>query len=309
MKRFSIIAAAAIAALLSASCNKTIQTPEIPSTGERIILDLKIADPDGSTDTKALKKGWTAGDKLNLWFDDWNNTEKANNPTPDLVITYDGMNWTAGALAAGRSLKPSGLFLVMYESSNNLSGYKTDYHNGGVWFKPESNTIPPVYDRAYCSYMVRIQENVSYTFDGNKLTAVISGWNTISGFRVLVKDLNSAKASDYVLQASYVDASGAKKYVNAFGPIVILHNTTCPTYTNGSSNYEGYQGGVKDADGVAFYYIGSSFTNADIEFTLLKKNASGEFEKTAKAPKYTNKTLTRDGTKMVSIVIDKSKFE
>ena len=305
----ALSAAAAIAALLSASCNKTIQTPEIPSKGERIILDLKIADPDGSTDTKALKAGWVAGDKLNLWFDDWNCTEKANNPTPDLVITYDGTNWTAGALAAGRSLKSSGLLLVMYESSNNLSDYNTNYYNNGVWFNPEFNRIPPRYDNAYCSYMVRIKENVSYTFDGNKLTAVISDWDAFSKFRVLVKNLDPAEASDYVLQASYVDASGAEKYVNPCGSIVIKHNTTCPTYASGSSNNDGYQGGVKDADGVAFYYAGSSFANADIEFKLFKKNASGQFEKTAKAPKYTNKTLVMERIKMVSIVIDKSKFE
>lgn len=105
MKRLSIIAVAAIAALLSASCNKSIETPVVPVPQGSIILDLNISGFDGAGDTKAVKADWAAGDKLNLWFDDWNYTEKANNPTPDLVITYDGSKWTAGELAAGRSLR------------------------------------------------------------------------------------------------------------------------------------------------------------------------------------------------------------
>ena len=125
MKRISIIIAAAFAAMLSASCSKSIETPAAPSPGESIILDLSIAGFDGAGETKAVKTGWAAGDKLNLWFDDWNNTEKADNPIPDLVITYDGSKWTAGALAAGRSLRPSGEFLAVYEGSNNLSDIAT----------------------------------------------------------------------------------------------------------------------------------------------------------------------------------------
>lgn len=136
MKRISIIIASALAAMLSASCSKSIETPAAPSPGEGIILDLNIAGFDGAGDTKALKAGWVAGDKLNLWFDDWNYTEQADRPIPDLVITYDGSKWTAGALAAGRSLRPSGEFLAVYEGSNNLSGYSHNYSNGGVWFKP-----------------------------------------------------------------------------------------------------------------------------------------------------------------------------
>ena len=84
----------------------------VPAPQGSIILDLDIAGFAG--DTKAVKNGWAAGDKLNLWFDDWN-TEKVNNPTPDLVITYNGSEWTADELAAGRSLKESGKFSVLYE--------------------------------------------------------------------------------------------------------------------------------------------------------------------------------------------------
>ena len=67
MKRLSIIAVTAIAALLSASCNKSIETPVVPAPQGSIILDLNILGFSG--DTKALKNGWADGDKLNLWFE------------------------------------------------------------------------------------------------------------------------------------------------------------------------------------------------------------------------------------------------
>ena len=136
MKRLSIIAMAAIAALLSASCNKSIETPMVPAPQGSIILDLDIAGFDGAGDTKAAKKGWAKGDKLNLWFDDWNYTARADNPTPDLVITYDGTNWTAGELAAGRSLRPSGKFSVLYEGGNGLSASYSYWSNGQCFEYP-----------------------------------------------------------------------------------------------------------------------------------------------------------------------------
>lgn len=99
-------------------------------------------------------------------------------------------------------------------------------------------------------------------------------------------------------------------YPDCIGGIVIDISDFCPTFSlvvSGSSN--GYIGGVPDADGVAFYYNSCNFANADIEFRLFKKNAGGKFEKTAKAPKFTGKTLVTDDKKTIGIVIDKSKFE
>lgn len=58
MKRLSIIAVAAIAALLSASCNKSIETPVVPVPQGSIILDLNISGFDGAGDTKAAKADW-----------------------------------------------------------------------------------------------------------------------------------------------------------------------------------------------------------------------------------------------------------
>ena len=309
MKRLSIIAVTAIAALLSASCNKSIETPMVPAPQGSIILDLDIAGFEGTVDTKAVKNGWADGDKLNLWFDDWNYTEQANNPTPDLVITYDGTKWTAGELAAGRSLKSSGKFSVMYEGFNDLSKYTPSFHMGSQWFDPHQEKCN--YEDVYFKPLVFRCEGIDYTYADNKLSATISDWGTPTSLKVLVKGLEPAEAESYILQTAGVTTSGTKKYPGCVGAITVRVSSSCPTFGNGSANYMGYVGGVQDVDGVAFYYNGCNFTNADIEFRLFKKNAaSGKFEKTAKAPKFTGKTLVAvDGKKTIGVAIDKSKFE
>ena len=310
MKRISIIIAAAFAAMLSASCSKSIETPAAPSPGESIILDLNIAGFDGVGDTKAVKTGWAAGDKLNLWFDDWNNTEKADNPIPDLVITYDGSKWTADALAAGRSLRPSGKFLAVYEGFNNLSGYSHNYYNGGVWFYPYEETLSSELDGARTRFvqLSYFKKEIAYAYDGNKLTATIADWETYSAFKVLVKGLEPSKARDYILQTVDVTTPGTAKYPDTIGALVIMHNYSCPTFGGGLVNYYGYQGGAPDADGVAFYYWSCKFNNADIEFRLFERGASGTFAKPGKTAKFTGKTLVTDGKSVRGVSIDKSKF-
>ena len=278
----------------------------VPAPQDSIILDLDIAGFEGTGDTKAVKNGWAKGDKLNLWFDDWNYTAQENNPTPDLVITYDGANWTAGALATGRSLKPSGKFSVMYEGFNKLSEYKPHFSRGSQWFTPHSEWYDGV--EVYFIPLVFHCENIDYTYSGNKLTATISGWQTPTALKVLVKGLSSAEAKSYILQTANVTTSGTEKYASCFGSINVRVSNSCPTFGHGSANYKGYVGGVPDEDGVAFYYREADFTTADIEFRLFEKDADGNFVRTAKAPKFTGKTLKTDDKSIKGIVIDKSKF-
>ena len=308
MKRLSIIAVTAIAALLSASCNKSIETPVVPAPQGSIILDLDIAGFEGAGDTKALKKGWAVGDKLNLWFDDWNYTAQENNPTPDLVITYDGAKWTAEALAAGRSLKSSGKFSVLYEGGNDLSASNSYWHLGEQFFVYPAQWVAEIGERVNYYHMICRKENVGYTYSGNKLTAVIADWDMPSAFKVLVKGLDPAAAGDYALQTVDVTTTGAEKYPNTFGGFCVGPGSEFPGFFNTGGSYKGGVGGVPDADGVAFYYSSCDFNNATVEFRLFKKDAGGNFVRTANAPQFTGKTLKTDGKSIKGIVIDKSKF-
>ena len=307
MKRLSIIAVTAIAALLSASCNKSIEAPVVPAPQGSIILDLDIAGFAG--DTKAVKNGWANGDKLNLWFDDWNHTTQANNPTPDLVITYDGSKWTAGELAAGRSLRPSGKFSVLYEGGNDLSASSSYWYLGEQFFEYPAQWVAEIGERVNYYHMICRKENVDYTYSGNKLTAAIADWKTPSAFKVLVKGLDPAAAGDYALQTVDVTTPGAEKYPNTFGGFCVEPGSEFPGFLNAGGNYKGGVRGVLDADGVAFYYNSCDFNNATVEFRLFKKDADGNFVRTASAPQFTGKTLKTDGESIKGIVIDKSKFE
>ena len=307
MKRLSIIAVTAIAALLSASCNKSIETPVVPAPQGSIILDLDIAGFAG--DTKAVKNGWADGDKLNLWFDDWNYTARADNPTPDLVITYDGSKWTAGALASGRSLKPSGKFSVLYEGGNNLSVCNSYWYLGKQFFEYPNLWVDEIGERLYYYHMIYRKEDVSYTYSGNKLTAAIADWYTPSAFKVLVKGLDPAAAGDYALQTVDVTTPGTEKYPDTFGGFCVVPGSEFPGFLNTCRNYKGGVGGVLDTKGVAFYYNGCDFNNATVEFRLFKKDAGENFVRTASAPQFTGKTLVTDGKSIKGIVIDKSKFE
>ena len=281
----------------------------VPAPQGSIILDLDIAGFEGTGDTKAVKNGWAVGDKLNLWFDDWNYTEKANNPTPDLVITYDGSKWTAGEIAAGRSLKSSGKFSVLYEGGNDLSASSSYWHLGSQCFEYPAQWVAEIGERVNYYHMICRRENVGYTYSGNKLTAAIADWYTSSAFKVLVKGLDPAAAGDYALQTVDVTTPGAEKYPATFGGFCVVPGSEFPGFLNTGGNYKGGAGGVPDADGVAFYYLSCHFSNATVEFRLFKKDASGNFVRTASAPQFTGKTLNTDGTKTVGIVIDKGKFE
>ena len=309
MKRLSIIAVTAIAALLSASCNKSIETPMVPAPQGSIILDLDIAGFEGTVDTKAVKNGWADGDKLNLWFDDWNYTEQANNPTPDLVITYDGTKWTAGELATGRSLKSSGKFSVVYEGFNNLTKYDSKFESGGQLYCAPSDLFGGL--RVRQNNIVYYKYRLDYTYADNKLTATISDWETYSGVKILVKGLNPAEAANYILNAKNITANKFLFEIAGFSiDPKYSFSEYYPQVFSIVGSYSGYVLGVPDTDGVAFYYKDANFTNADIEFRLFKKNAaSGNFDEAAKAPNFTGKTLVTDGKKIFGIVIDKGKFE
>ena len=276
----------------------------VPAPQGSIILDLDIAGFAG--DTKAVKNDWAVGDKLNLWFDDWN-TEKVNNPTPDLVITYDGTKWTAGKLAAGRSLKSSGKFSVLYEGFNDLTKYESEFDNGGQIYRAPSDLFGGLRVRQNNIVYHKVSLDYTYNSADNKLTATISNWETYSGVKILVKGLDPKEAANYILYAENITIG---KYLEEIGGLSIDPAYYCPQVYSLSGSYSGHVLGVPDTDGVAFYYWDANFTNADIEFRLFeKKAASGKFEEATKAAKFTGKTLVTDGKKIFGIVIDKSNFE
>ncbi len=336
MKKNSIIIAAiaAAAALAAASCTKSEapQSPEAPEQAKTLKLNLDIPSLGSAADTKAAKTVWAAGDKLNIWFDDWCPAEdtspsvKPGTPEPDLVISYDGTKWTAGELkmsdksdGTARSLKASGgKMTVVYEGYNDLSKYTTSWYRLSEWYHPTSKQVIAYSNDTYASTLVAYIEGVGYTYDesSNTLTATLTGWKFYTTFKVLVKTSDTSikdNADGYALQVSYETAGASTgtpttEYANSTGAVVV-NASGYPTIGNGSSNNKGLQLGVEETDGIAFYYagLGTISTATDIKFTLLKLGSYPGGETTASYTA-TGKTFTNDDSKCQGVSIDHSKF-
>ena len=302
-KIFYLLAAAAT--LLAASCNK-IETTEQEITPDAIQLNIKVANLTGTPDTKAAKTGWVSGDKINIWFDDWNFKEEADNHIPDMVITYDGSVWKVSSQVSGLSarLKANGKLTALFEGYNDLSKYTYQYYDG-EWFHPA--IVKPAianYSTVYNSPMVVTAVGLSYTYSDGTITANLDDWNFDTMFKVLLKNDNSKlthSADKYYLQVKNITANN---YAGAKGAIVVTPGSVNPSIGNGSSNSRGFAAGVQEADGIAFYYIELSASSADIQFTLYNGQDATITTYTA-----TGKTVTPNTKKCTYVAINYSKFQ
>ena len=304
MKKIIYLFAAA-ATLLAASCNK-IETTEQEITPDAIQLNIKVANLTGTPDTKAAKTGWVSGDKINIWFDDWNNTEPKENHIPDMVITYDGSVWKVSSQVSGLSarLKANGKLTALFEGYNDLSKYTYNYHNG-EWFNPAKVKLAiATYEDVYNSPMVAYAQGLSYSYSNGTITANLNNWNFDTMFKVLLKNDNSKlthSADKYYLQVKNITANN---YAAAKGAIVVTPGSVNPSIGNGSSNSRGFAAGVQEADGIAFYYIELSASSADIQFTLYNGQDATITTYTA-----TGKTVTPNTKKCTYVAINYSKFQ
>ena len=301
-KIFYLLAAAAT--LLAASCNK-IETTEQKITPDAIQLNIKVANLTDTPDTKAAKTGWGSGDKINIWFDDWNYNTPVENHIPDMVITYDGSVWKVSSQVSGLSarLKANGKLTALFEGYNDLSKYTYNYDRG-EWFHP-AIVKPEIanYSEVYNSPMVAYAEGLPYSYSDGTITANLDNWNFYTMFKVLLKNDNSKlihSADKYYLQVKNITTG---EYAGAKGAFVVMPHSNYPTISDGSSNYYGFAAGVQEADGIAFYYTELSASSADIQFTLYNGQDATIATFTA-----TGKTVECDGTKCTGVAINYSKF-
>ena len=302
MKKIIYLLAAA-ATLLAASCNK-IETTEQEITPDAIQLNIKVANLTDTPDTKAAKTDWVSGDKINIWFDDWNYKEPVENHTPDMVITDDGSAWKVSSQVSGLSsrLKANGKLTALFEGYNDLSKYTHEYYNG-EWFKPANKYLGIAGNEVYNSPMVVAANGLSYSYSDGTITANLNNWNFHTQFKVLLKNDNSKlthSADKYYLQVKNITTN---EYARAKGAIVVMPGSVNPTILNGSSNNYGFAAGVQEADGIAFYYISLSASSQDIQFTLY----NGQ-DKTVTTYTATGKTVACNSKKCTGVAINYSKF-
>ena len=305
MKKTIILAGFALMAAFR-SCNKS-EMPEAATT-DGIKLNITVADL--SPETKAVKKGWENGDRLNLYFEGWNESATSDNyqKEPDMILKYDGSKWQTESQVASLSsrLKESGgKFTALWESGNDLIGYRLKWYDHAVWYQHSYNRNQYTsYNDTYHSPMVVHSAGVEYTFDGSTLTANISDWIFDTKFKVLVKTEDTGlkgKANDLVLQVKV----GETGYANPKGAIVVNRDYIMFLLSNGSSNYIGMQGAVAESDGLAFYYVYCDATASDTIIFSLIDTTDG----TTKTYSVSGKTLDSNSYTFKAISIDYSKFK
>ncbi|MGN1216182.1 MAG: hypothetical protein ACI4TJ_08045 [Candidatus Cryptobacteroides sp.] len=300
MKKTLLLAGIALMASIAA-CNKA----EMPQTNpEGIKINISVAEPD--LGTRAAKTGWASGDRINLFFDKWNDgaTVDSYRTDPDMILIYDGSKWFIQSQSDAFSPKESGSFSAIYEGSNNLAAYPLiEYFSKAVWYHPLKTQNQFVeWKDVYHSSQYLYSANVAYTFDGTTVSAAIVDWNSnLCKIKVLVKTTDQAVLSNWentVLQFKTGDA-----YASTFGAIVANIDYGY-FFAKGSANYVGMSGAVPESEGLAFYYEKADATaDQTITFTLIDAGNGAKREYSV-----TGKTLDSDAYKFKTIAIDYSKF-
>lgn len=303
MKKISLFLTAALLIVAASCINQELNSDE----AQPLKLNITVPSP-GGPDTKAAKTAWTEGDKLNCWFDDNN----VNHTDPDLVITYNAGAWKAGSLREGVTLKENGVFSVVYESTNNLSSYNTEYSYGTNYYYPPEATYSGTIEGvpAYCRPLIITANNIAYTFASNTLTAIISNWSVASSFKVLVKNVPSGlEASNYILKTFNTSQNWPAEARSGFS--LKINNSSVPDANgNSNANARGLTGGVQESDGIAFYYNyfwnhaqNESAREVTVTFTLYEGNTSTKSYSV-------NKSFENTGyDKCFGVSIDYAKFK
>ena len=301
MKKTIILAGFALMAAFS-SCNKS-EMPEAATT-DGIKLNITVADL--STETKAVKSGWENGDRLNLYFESWNESATSDNyqKEPDMILKYDGSKWQIESQVASLSsrLKESGgKFTALWESSNDLMNFSSyEWASPTVYYHfPTTKNTHTSDQYVMHANMVVFSESIDYSFKGSTLTAAISTWTFDTKLKILVKTDDTAvkdNANNLVLQVKIGDDS----YAWPKGDVVV--RATDLSILGASSNVIGMQGAVAESDGLAFYYAYNYSTGSQIVFTLIDTSNGDKKQYTV-----TGKDLRTDSFKAISI--DYSKFK
>ena len=305
MKKRILLAVLALVAAFT-SCSKS----EMPNNEQTDAIKLNITVAGLSTETKAVKSNWVNGDKLNLYFNGWNEgaTEENYQSQPDMILIYDGSKWEIQCQVASllsRLKSSGGKFTVFWESTNNLMSFTNEYDSYSVWYyTPKKNNQ----DTVYHTPMLVYSAGIDYTFDGTTLTANVSSWKfDDSKFKVLVKtDLTTLKenANNFVLQVKV----GEKSYAVGRGPINVDRSEYVNYINTGGCNKIGMQGAVVESDGLAFYYNSCEATDSDVILFTLINTLNGETKQYSVTGKRITFPPDEPNGHFKAISIDYSKF-
>lgn len=289
MKKIILAFAAIAAAFCLASCNKA--QVEAPSTGLK--LNITVAEMGGAA-TKAVKTGWVAGDKINIWYDT-NVTAK-----PDLVIAYNGTIWSPdeSATVSGAVPSASGNLKAVYVCGKSLASDFSTRDLTSVFscpylmFDVKTSTVNKVdnVNYAYPTPLISLGTG-TYSYDEVTLTATIGGWkfDKVNNCQIVITNLPEgqwALRCDKLMPRTSIDITEAE-------------------FASSNHNPNDYTCAVDNEEGKAFYlYTFSEGSNYVFELYNLDNSNKYSYDVTP-APE---KALDRTGNKLNAIKIDFSQF-
>ena len=287
-KIYSLLFAAAVL-IAAASCTKNeINPDENDNTPVKVNINVASFGPD----SKALKSGWEAGDKIHVYLED------ASSYAPDFDLTYDGSKWTASELSAAviARLDASGTLRGFWESSNNCMGSASwEKYSYYIDFPGSDNKS----STGQIQYIVADFSSVSYTFDGSTLTASIATWRFRANIQIVVTGI-SFSPGRYTLYSEWID--------NFSG--IDVHEGSAPYscfvgyHVTGSDG--GRIGGINNDDGVAF--VGGLSYNLSVGNSVTIYLVDNSTSTTYSFTKTATADVGNDGTKVTGIKIPFSKF-
>lgn len=237
MKKIYTLLFAAAALVAAASCTKTeIVSPESETAPAKVSININVASL--GPESKALKSGWEAGDKIHVYLED------ASTYVPDFDLTYDGTNWSASELSSEvvSRLAENGTLRGFWESSNNcMDSSSWDKYGSSIHFpgKDAKGTTGQI------QYIVADFSAVSYTFVGNTLTANIAAWRFRADIQIVVSGITFSPGR-YTLYTDWIDSFSQINVKSGDAP----YSCNLSYYSTGSNG--GRIGGIANDDGVAF---------------------------------------------------------
>lgn len=274
MKRFLLAAVTFVLVAGFSSCTKDFDTLA-ENTNNDIKVVFSVADKDGFEDaTRAVKTGWEAGDKIVVFFSTGTEWLLADGNANNVLLTYDGSNWSARANSIGEELLAT------------ANGYFFAVHYNGEWSGIEEATWP----------------TGRYTFNGYKGGVILSalGNYTIadnvitlpeltlklheSAVQFSVKNLASGE-DDWTLYVNhdctkvdgYSDSDAGSPWVGYnYGSIQIYPSSAA--YAMISKTTKAYAQGVVNGEDISFF---GTFDNQNETITTnylfgLKNNTTGK---------------------------------
>lgn len=286
MKKIAILAAM-LAAFSFVSCEKEINPIDenTPVEKQKITVNISVGALSDEPGTRAIKKNWAEGDKVNIWFDNayWT-------VLPQLVLTYTGNSWTASDVDESVLQETGGTLKAVYEASNSMfnTTYNSQYadYPENLTRNPDNNLI------VYNTVMTCYANNLAYSY--NQTERTLSGtitWKYATTFQVVVTGLENNNPERYMLKC---------KHLQKIGSLAYSSNNGIAASSTGNNKFTG---GVSNEDGVAFYFMNYSQNN-DYTFELYDTETQMRFSYTPAI----ESPISENTSKCYGIKLNFSKF-